>query len=104
MKEKIEEIKELSKKRDISLFGFHTNGGFSDLSYKIQKLISYLYDGSVGFYQLKDGWLFVKSSPWLNESKVKQLKFKPYTTKTGEKGFIKKIFNNENQFIFKIKN
>ena len=92
----IEEIKNLCIQRDVNLFGFWSNGQFDELSYKIQKLVSYLFDGSRGYYQVKKGWLFIKGHG-LNIEKIRKLGFFKH-----KDGYVKKIFNEKNEFIFKI--
>jgi len=81
--------------RNIKLFGFDVKDKFNQLSYDIQRVISYLCDGIIGDYKLEKGWLWINEKD-INKEKAIQLKFKPY-----KGGYVKKVFKNK-QFIFKI--
>jgi len=101
---KIEEIKKLSKEKNLFLYGFENPE--KDVGDKVLKVVQYLFDGSVVVeginYKLEQGWLFVTGAN-INEQKTIQLGFKNHITKEGEKGYTRKVFNNKNQFVFKIK-
>ena len=87
-KKKIEELKELQKKRNQSLYGVEkTPKGIEE---KILKIIKYLFWGCPVIdgvdYTLKKGWLFVRANYALDEIRAKELGFKPH-----KDGYVKKI-------------
>ena len=94
----IKEIKKLNEEKNLFLFGFE-NPEKNTID-KVLKVVQYLFDGYPTIegvnYKLEKGWLYATGAN-LNEQKIVQLGFKPYKT-----GFVKKIFNKNNQFVFKI--
>ena len=95
-------IKRLNMEKNLFLFGFDVGKDFEELSYKIQQVVNYLHNGGYGYYRIEKGWLFVEKIFSLNTNRVTKLKFSPYTTKEGKEGFIRKVFNENNQFVFTI--
>jgi len=98
-KKEIEKIKKMNEEKNLFLYGFKNPE--KGIGNKILKVVQYLFDGySVveGInYKLEKGWLFVTGKN-LNEQKIVQLGFKPY-----KNGFVKKLFTDNNQFVFEIK-
>ena len=100
--EDIKKIKEKQNKKIYETLGFETDvHQYEELYWKFEQIASYLGDGIRVNYQVKNGWMFIEENTLLNKDKVAQLHFKPYITKKAKKGYIRKIFQN-NEFIFKI--
>jgi len=97
-KKEIEKIKKMNEEKNLFLYGVKKPE--KDIGNKILKVVQYLFDGYSVVegvdYKLEKGWLYVVGSN-LNEQKIAQLKFKSY-----KNGYIRKVFNKNNQFVFKI--